>query len=90
MTGQDGGGWTKKLKGTDTVADERNQQGDPKMKKLPEFLALSIGMGVLSLAGAIAWQTVEHDTLQAPVVEMAPTSPEEGRPMQAGVISTGR
>jgi hypothetical protein len=65
-------------------------RGTQKMKKLPEFLALSIGMGVLSLAGAIAWQTVEHDPLQAPVVEMAPATPEDGRPMQAGVISTGR
>ena len=60
------------------------------MKKLPEFLALSIGMGVLSLAGVIAWQTVEHDTLRTPVAESSPASAAEGRPMQAGVVATGR
>lgn len=60
------------------------------MKKLPEFLALSIGMGVLSLAGAIAWQTIEHEPLQAPLAETTPVSPAEGRPMQAGIVPTGR
>ena len=68
----------------------RINRGTQDMKKLPEFLALSIGMGVLSLAGAIAWQTVEHDSLRAPVAESAPATPDEGRPLQAGIVPTGR
>ncbi len=40
------------------------------MKKLPEFIALGIGIGLLSLAGSIAWMTVEADrsTLTAAAV----------------------
>ena len=60
------------------------------MKKLPEFLALGIGMGVLSLAGVIAWQTTEHETLRAPIAESSPASAAEVRPVQAGVVATGR
>lgn len=51
------------------------------MKKLPELIALGIGMGVLSLAGAIAWQSVENKA--HPVVE---TEPAAAMPLQSGMV----
>lgn len=36
------------------------------MKKLPEFIALTVGLGMLSLVGAVAWRTVDADALAAP------------------------
>jgi hypothetical protein len=56
------------------------------MKKLPELLALSIGLGILSLAGTIAWQSVESGARRAPMVETA----ADHEPMQSGVIASGR
>jgi hypothetical protein len=60
-------------------------RGNKTMKKLPELIALSIGMGVLSLVGAIAWQSVEPE-----VSPLAETAPAKAEPLQAGVIATGR
>ncbi len=51
------------------------------MKKLPELIALGIGMGVLSLAGAIAWQSVQNKA--HPVVE---TEPAATMPLQSGMV----
>jgi len=33
------------------------------MKKLPEFVALGIGLGCLALAGAVAWAQVETESI---------------------------
>ncbi len=63
------------------------------MEKLPEFLALSIGMGILSLAGVIAWQSAQNEQnmpLNSPVVEIAPATTPDTRPMQARVVASGR
>ena len=63
------------------------------MKKLPEILALSIGMGFLSLAGAIAWHSVEGEALSSDTTtleEDAPTEAASDRALQAGVVASGR
>lgn len=56
------------------------------MKKLPELIALSIGMGVLSLAGVIAWQSVEAST--HPVTETTPAT--TATPLQTGMVPSRR
>ena len=56
------------------------------MKKLPEFIALGVGFGLLSLAGAIAWTTLEpQDVLEAQAIRQAPE-----RTQQAGVLPSAR
>ena len=57
------------------------------MKKLPEFVALSIGLGLLSLMGAIAWQSVEADQLSTPLADDVPSASIQSMPVQAGVVS---
>ena len=61
-------------------------RGMGNMKKLPELIALSIGMGVLSLAGVIAWQSVEAST--HPVTETTPAT--TATPLQTGMVPSRR
>ncbi len=87
VPGQIDVGLINSLKVSSDIPNSEIIRGMGNMKKLPELLALSIGMGVLSLAGVIAWQSVEASTI--PVAETAPAA-STAEPLQAGVITSRR
>ena len=53
-------------------------EGDD-MKKLPEFLALGIGFGFLSLAGIIAWNSTQEDRVPSPRAEVLQAEVDRSR-----------
>lgn len=57
------------------------------MQKLPEFIALGIGFGLLGLAGSIAWTTLEPQGM--PTTAQA-RHPSQQTSQQAGVLPTAR
>ena len=60
------------------------------MKKLPELVALSIGLGFLSLVGALAYHSVESEQLhQATISETSESVPASPAPMRSSIIPSG-